>query len=554
MASAFRIKGGRVIDPRNGIEGAVRDVLVENGRIVESCRSTPEEIDAKNLVIMAGGVDIHSHIASPAVNAARALRPEDHRSLCCPRRPGFRSGVGHTVPSTFTTGYLYSRLGYTTVMEAATPPIGTRHTHEELNDIPMIDKGCYLLMGNNQFVMRYIKDGDTDRLKRYVAWLLRSLKGFGLKLVNPGGVEQWKYGKDVEGLDEKVHHFEVTPRQIIQALAWVNEELGLPHSIHIHANRLGVPGNYRVTLETMRALEGIRVHMAHVQFHSYGGEDWRTFTSKAKEMADYINAHPNVTVDVGQIVFGDATTITADGPWQYRLHKMTKNKWYNADVEVETGSGVVPYTYKEKNYVNALQWAIGLETFLLIDDPWRVFLSTDHPNAGPFFYYPWIIRLLMDAGFREEMLRRVHHRARSQTVLSNLKREYSLYEIAVITRAGPARALGLPNKGHLGVGADADIAIYAEDSDREAMFERPTYVLKDGEIVVRDGEVVHSVPGRTIFTDVPGDDDIVADLRAPFKNYYTVEIENFPIPREDLNAWQAVPTGRPAPAGPPVKG
>ncbi len=554
MAPALRIKGGRVIDPHNGIDGAVRDVLIEDGRIVESCRSTPQEIDAKNLVVMAGGVDIHSHIASPAVNSARALRPEDHRLLCCPRRPGLRSGVGHTVPSSFTTGYLYSRLGYTTVMEAATPPIGTRHTHEELNDIPMIDKGCYLLMGNNEFVMRYIKDGDTDRLGRYVGWLLRSLKGFGLKLVNPGGVEQWKYGKDVEGLDEKVHHFEVTPRQIIQALARVNEDLGLPHSIHIHANRLGVPGNYRVTLETMRALEGSRVHMAHVQFHSYGGEDWRTFTSKAKEMADYINAHPNVTVDVGQIVFGDATTITADGPWQYRLHKMTKNKWYNADVEVETGSGVVPYTYKEKNYVNALQWAIGLETFLLIDDPWRVFLSTDHPNAGPFLYYPWIIRLLMDAGFREEMLRRVHHRARSRTILGNLKREYSLNEIAIITRAGPARALGLANKGHLGVGADADISIYAEDSDREAMFERPAYVLKDGEIVVRDDEIVQTTPGRTIFADVPGNDDIVADLRAPFKNYYTVEIENFPIPREDLNAWQAVPTGRPAPAGPPVKG
>jgi len=545
MASAIRIKGGRVYDPLHGLNGVVKDLCVEDGKIVQECHGAAEVIDATNLVILPGGVDIHTHIASPAVNAARGLRPEDHRLLCCPRKPGLRSGVGFTVPSTFTTGYLYAQLGYTTVMEAATPPIGTRHTHEELNDIPMVDKGCYLLMGNNEFILQYLKSGDLEKIKRYVAWLLHSLKGFGLKLVNPGGVEQWKYGKDVEGLDEKVNHFDVTPRQILQALTWVNEELGLPHSIHIHANRLGVPGNYQVTLETMRALEGKRVHMAHVQFHSYGGEDYVSFTSKAKEMADYINGHPNVTVDVGQVVFGDATTITADGPWQYRLHKLTKNKWYNLDVEVETGSGIVPYTYREKNYVNALQWAIGLETFLLIKDPWRVFLSTDHPNGGPFLYYPWIIKLLMDAEFRSQMLKRVHKRVLSHTMLPHLSREYSLYEIAIITRAGPARALGLRNKGHLGPGADADIAIYAEAKDKEEMFERAAYVLKDGQIVVRDGEVIQSCAGRTIFADVPGDDDLLTELRDQFEKYYTVEIGNFPIPLEDLPFHQAVPTGRP---------
>ncbi len=546
MAESIRIRGGRVYDPLHGLNGVVKDVCVEDGKIVKECDGAADVIDATNLVILPGGVDIHTHIASPAVNAARGLRPEDHRLLCCPRKPGLRSGVGFTVPSTFTTGYLYAQLGYTTVMEAATPPIGTRHTHEELNDIPMVDKGCYLLMGNNEFILQYLKSGDLEKIKRYVAWLLHSLKGFGLKLVNPGGVEQWKYGKDVEGLDEKVNHFDVTPRQILQALTWVNEELGLPHSIHIHANRLGVPGNYQVTLETMRALEGKRVHMAHVQFHSYGGEDYVSFTSKAKEMADYINGHPNVTVDVGQVVFGDATTITADGPWQYRLHKLTKNKWYNLDVEVETGSGIVPYTYREKNYVNALQWAIGLETFLLIKDPWRVFLSTDHPNGGPFLYYPWIIKLLMDAEFRSQMLKRVHKRVLSHTMLPHLSREYSLYEIAIITRAGPARALGLRNKGHLGPGADADIAIYAEAKDKEEMFERAAYVLKDGQIVVRDGEVIQSCAGRTIFADVPGDDDLLTELRDQFEKYYTVEIGNFPIPLEDLPFHQAVPTGRPA--------
>ncbi len=152
------------------------------------------------------------------------------------------------------------------------------------------------------------------------------------------------------------------------------------------------------------------------------------------------------------------------------------------------------------------------------------------------------------------MIRRVHKRVKSRTVLPNLKREYTLNEIAIITRAGPARALGLPDKGHLGPGADADIAIYAGNTDREAMFESAAFVLKDGEIVVRDGEVVRSVPGRTIFADLPADDCIVEELRAPFKNYYTVEIEHFPIPLEDLNGYQAVPVGASRVKGAPAEG
>ena len=67
---------------------------------------------------------------------------------------------------------------------------------------------------------------------------------------------------------------------------------------------------------------------------------------------------------------------------------------------METGCGVVPINYDDKNAVHALQWAIGLEWFLRVDDPWQVALSTDHPNGGSFLAYPQIIALLMDRGLR----------------------------------------------------------------------------------------------------------------------------------------------------------
>src|SRR5205823_12900591 len=132
-------------------------------------------------------------------------------------------------------------------------------------------------------------------------------------------------------------------------------------------------------------------------------------------------------------------------------------------------------------------WAIGLELFLLVEDPWRVFLTTDHPNGAPFTTYPHLVRLLMDRSFRAEKLAAIHSAAAAASQLAALDREYDLHDIAVITRAGPARALGLADRGHLGAGAVADIAVYDEQADKEAMFSRAAYVFKDGQLVVRDG-------------------------------------------------------------------
>ena len=100
----------------------------------------------------------------------------------------------------------------------------------------------------------------------------------------------------------------------------------------------------------------------------------------------------------------------------------------------------------------------------------------------------------MDREFRNEQLRKANKKAIQSTVLlDDLDREYSLEEIAIITRAGPARLLGLRDKGHLGVGADADVTLYDDRADREEMFAAPRYVIKGGRVVVRDGEIVDAL-------------------------------------------------------------
>jgi formylmethanofuran dehydrogenase subunit A len=524
----LRITGGRVYDPANGVAGEVRDVCLSDGKVVDELPAHATRIDARGMVVMPGGVDIHAHIAGPKVNAARRLAPEEHREDVVERSAIMRSGTGGTVPSTFVTGYRYALLGYTTVVEAAAPPLSARHVLGELRDTPMIDALFLVLMGNNVALFDLIRR-DPARVRDAVAWWLEATGGYGVKLVNPGGVERWKRDNgNVTSLDDDV--VGVTPRQVLDAIAGAVHGLGLPHPVHVHCNNLGVAGNWRTTLDTLQTLEGRRAHLAHLQFHAYGGRPGGTMRSKAPEIAEYLGAHSEFSADVGQVMFGSATTMTADAPVSARLRDVTGGKWVNADTEVETGCGIVPFTYREKSYVHALQWGIGLELFLLSRDPWRLVLSTDHPNGGSFLSYPRLIRLLMDRDFRNEQLRRANKRAIQRTVLlDDLEREYTLEEIAIVTRAGPARLLGLSDKGHLGATADADVTIYDARDDREEMFATPRYVIKGGRVVVRDGELVETLAGDLLRVAAPHDPAVEDVLRAQFEEHYTVQFDSYPV-------------------------
>ena len=79
-----------------------------------------------------------------------------------------------------------------------------------------------------------------------------------------------------------------------------------------------------------------------------------------------------------------------------------------------------------------------------------------------------------------------------------------------------ARALGLSQKGHLGVGADADVTIYNQNPDGELMFRYPRYVIKGGEVL--EVEHVFAAGGEpfvgqvaAVEADLPLDDALDPD-------------------------------------------
>jgi len=534
----FKLSGGTVYDPQHGINGEVRDLWMRDGSIIDAPLSgerPDRELDVRGYVVMPGGIDMHCHIAGPKVNVGRKMIPEMKRGGPVIKRTSItRSGTIGPVPSTFATGYLYSQMGYTTAFDAAIPGLLARHAHEEFADTPQLDKGFFVLFGNNHYVMDRIRESELEQLDAYCSWMLESVKGYTIKIVNPGGVESWKQisRMSMQQLDEPVPHFNVTPRAIVRELAAASDRLKLPHSVHIHCNNLGIPGNWRTTQHTMESLEGHRGHFAHVQFHSYAGDpnDPLSFRSATPQLIDYVRQHPEITVDVGHVNPGKTLSMTGDAPFSFHLQRLTGNKWFAADCEQESSCGVIPIEYRpQSSLIHAVQWAIALEWYLLMDDPWRCAMTSDHPNGGAFYRYPEIIALLMDRELRRDTMARLPHQLAERTVLKDIDREYTLFEIAIITRAAPARILGLKHKGHLGVGADADITIYTPDSDIRRMFERPRWVIKGGVIAAEDGDIRTQVFGQTLFVEPGYDLQALPGIKDWFEQHYTTQFSNYAV-------------------------
>ena len=535
----IKLKNGVVYDPVHGINGEKRDIYIRDGLITRKPSSNVrinQTYDMKDKIIMSGAIDIHTHIGGGKVNIARMMLPEDHENDLVPKTPLTRSGCGNAVPSTLTTGYRYAEMGYTACFEPAMLPTNARQAHMEMADIPIVDKGAYAVLGSDDFLLRMLaKKNDQAAISDYVGWIINATQALGIKVVNPGGINAFKFNQRSLELDELNKHYGVSPRDILKALTRAVTELGIPHPLHVHGCNLGVPGNLKTTIDTINAAEGMRMHLTHIQFHSYGTEGDRKFSSGAGQIAEAVNKNPNISIDVGQILFGQTVTASGDSMLQYAGHwHAHPKKWVVMDIECDAGCGVVPFKYRDESFVNALQWCIGLEIFLLIDDPWRVFLTTDHPNGAPFTSYPHLIRLLMDRSFRNDILSTINKDAAAHSILSTIDREYSLYDIATMTRAAPAKSLGLKNRGHLGSGAIADITVYSNNKNKEKMFSKPDYVFKDGELVVRKGKVTKVKNGVTHTLRPEFDKSIEKTLNSYFEKYQTVSLENFKIDDDEI--------------------
>jgi len=125
--------------------------------------------------------------------------------------------------------------------------------------------------------------------------------------------------------------------------------------------------------------------------------------------------------------------------------------------------------------------------------------------------------------------------AMAVTTLPSITREYSLYEITAMTRAAPAKLLGLTDRGHLGAGAVADVAVYDDSPDRAQMFRAAALVFKNGDLVVRDGHVTHYRSGRALAVAPEHDRAIDRRMKDYYEERYGLSDQFIKVPDYALN-------------------
>ncbi|MDR1800689.1 MAG: amidohydrolase family protein [Lachnospiraceae bacterium] len=481
----LKLKNLKVYDPVNGVNGEIKDICMEDGLIVSDNDKADEIRDMSGHIAMAGAIDIHTHIAGEPLPF---LRDADNPLLA---------------PSQIL-GEQYLGLGYTVAVNAAMCALNAREAILEENAIKDLDIGNLVWVGENPLFTKLINEESKESnksLPEYLSWLLSISGALGLKLINPCG-----------GQSSAESSYHKTIDKMIDATM----DLRLAHPLHLHHPFLGSNIASDAVCETIKAAAGRPLHLAHLQFYGYTKNSNDETISAAEKLADAINSNPNITCDVGAVTFGEAAAVTADLEFGEKFGK-SKKGFVSTLWEADGGFCVLPMKYSAKNRMNATQFLTGLELMLLVKDPSRICLTTDFPNGGSFLAYPYLIHLLMDKSFRDEELKKLNSKALATSAVPSIKREYSYYEIAQMTRSGPAKLLGFSGKGHLGIGANGGLSCYKEMGNKEDMFRNPAACLKGKKELLSAPKIEYNI-------------DFVKKLT---EGVYSVAFEDL----EDVHSW-----------------
>ncbi len=494
------LKGGQVYDPANGLKGKVCDLWIEGDRIVAPPQNPVNltVIDARGWIIAPGAIEIHAHLGGQPLTMARHFCLSEEREA---------SGW---IPPTAEIATAYLRMGYTTLMDAAMPSLTSWLTHVDLQEMVGVDRGAYVLSGDHALVLEVASHGDQKTLREILAWLLVTCGAYAIKLTNPGVATLWRKRIALSSLNDEIYPA-LTQRKLIKSVASAIVNLGLPHPLHLHVGNLGQPGSWRNFLQTIESLERLPAHLCHIQFYLYDEKESGLLSSAVGCVLDQLVSHTELTFDVGQVTFGPTVNLSADVQLIEWLHNLTNKAWSYQLWEGEGAMAALPTQYFPDDPVSAIQWATGLELLLRFPDPLRLFLTVDYPNGGSFTAYPQILAWLMQRDARREMLKKVHTAAMSYCDLYAIEREYTLDEIITMTSWGPARALGLLDRGHLGIGALADLRCYKPQIDLVKMFSDPVLVVKNGQVTVREGKIENNLPHGKILLVRPPIDECVQE-------------------------------------------
>lgn len=439
------IRGARVVDPLNNLN-AIKDVAIEAGKIKsveeEICEGADQEICAQGKILIPGIIDMHTHMRT-VLGHKHAQRMIAKAGVCTTLdMAGPLDDILSSVPESGAGVNIAvlegARAGYT--LSTARP------THQEQQD----------------FLDKTLERG-----------------GIGIKLL--GG--HFPMDLDISQSFIELAH---------QRKAWIGWHVGsTKHGSNIEGLREAVS----------TAGKDLFLHIAHV--NSYCRGQIAEETNEALEAIELLKNHPNIfSESYFSPLNGTRLAIKDNEPVSKVTTTCLLKLGYTNDYK-----GVKKAILDGAGGVLADTGTIGA----LLKGEAAVRYWEDHQTecVGCFSVNPAVSRFLLatakraDGSFVVDSFSTDGGTYPRNVIVENglLLVKFgalSLTEYAVKASLNGARALGLPNKGHLSVGADADISIL----DVEA--EKAFATIVNGRVSMLDGKLFGS--GTTFICDERGEE------------------------------------------------
>ncbi|MDY7031788.1 MAG: amidohydrolase family protein [Thermodesulfobacteriota bacterium] len=452
------IQGGRIYDSKNNVNGDVRDLFIKDGMIVDGFAGNAEKIiDAGGKAVMAGGIDIHSHIGTYGLNVMRGTY-------------GFYSP--------WEIGYTYAKMGYTHVNEPFMTQLTASSVHHELSSIPILDTSSFLVLNLRDIEGRIKTTKYIEEVETILGVIMAKTKAIGLKIYEPF----------VRYAQRMFIMRNVKAQKVLNLLSGLRME-SFPRII-MHTS----PDLLKEEIENPE-----NFHFSHVG-SAMDNED------AYQKILEYISR--GASVDLGLFDFA-------------KNLKVLNSKETQGELCGSVDMGLLePLLFSHSKTPETEAPFLALN--LALSEPFKsISFSTDSPTNASFKAYPEIFAWLMKAENREGLFQRELPAF-----------EYSLFDISRITRQNPAGVLGLCNKGHLGVGAEADIAVYDINEETKAhelkdRLSECAFLIKGGEVVIEDHKILNDQPEKkTYYRGIGASDDEAAKILA---RYSTLRFGNLTV-------------------------
>lgn len=532
------IKNGLVFDPLNKIEGEKKDILIEDGLIVDSFtnKNDIKEINASGKTIIPAASDIHTHIASQQTSWVRLLGSNNAQFM------NYWKGLTLEI---IARDYISN--GYTFILEANVFPSLSKQTIFDFKLLPVLDKAMLLNVSNLWPLELEYQKGKMEEMSIFLSDLLTKTKGFGLKVYNPFECETWNFHTLRDSLTEAGRLYNFSALDVYENLAKCNSYLNLPHALHVHIegyeHETG-KNNLKLILERIKSANIDSKHIFHLAHASTYNND-----GKNGELIQFLNDNHEFDLDLGIIGFDPINPlITSDKRLADKIVKQREtegfHKMIRSAIELEGDSFVTLRVISKQDEKVCIQWANAIDLALNIKNKFQISLSLNFPNYSHINKLPEIATYLVSDIARNEFLKDCSSEFLKNTDLKDNIDTLTFNELVTITRASPAKSLGLENiKGNLKVGADGDLNILNIDISElnlkkdynklKDALSNIEYVLKAGEIVKKKNEINLNPQGKIFWTngklEKPVDPLIMKKKREFYEKYYSIFYESLNI-------------------------